>query len=247
MADIPSEETVTAGADAKSFRAQGHRIGRGGWLRAAVLGANDGVVSTASLIIGVASASVSRETVLVAGVAGLVAGALAMGAGEYVSVCSQRDVEEADIALELRQLGEDPEAELAELIDIYVQRGLDTELARQVAEQLSSHDRLQAHLRDELGLRDSLRARPIQAAAVSASSFASLAAVPILAFAITPGRVRLGLVALVSLAGLAALGAAGAVLGGAPRRRAAVRVLIGGGLAMAVSALAGKLLGVAGL
>jgi VIT1/CCC1 family predicted Fe2+/Mn2+ transporter len=212
-----------------------------------VLGADDGVVSTASLIIGVASAAASTGTVLIAGVAGLVAGALAMAAGEYVSVSSQRDVEEADIALERRQLHEDPEGELAELIGIYVKRGLEPELARKVAEQLSSHDRLTAHLRDELGLLDVLRARPLQAAAVSALSFASLAAVPILAFAIAPVRFRLAFVALVSLGALAGLGAIGAALGGAPRLRAGVRVLIGGGLAMAASALVGRILGVTGL
>jgi vacuolar iron transporter family protein len=232
---------------AKLFREQRHRLGRGGWLRAAVLGADDGVVSTASLVIGVASAAANRGTVLLAGVTGIVAGALAMGAGEYVSVCSQRDVEEADIALERRQLREDPEAELAELIDIYVKRGLDPELARKVAAQLSSRDRLSAHLRDELGLRDSLRARPLQAAGVSALSFAFLGVVPILAFAAAPARFRLPTVALVSLAGLASLGALGAVIGGAPRVPAALRVLAGGGLAMAVSALAGKLLGFASL
>jgi VIT1/CCC1 family predicted Fe2+/Mn2+ transporter len=231
----------------KTFREQKHRIDRGGWLRAAVLGANDGVVSTASLIIGVASASATKGTVLVAGVAGLVAGAMAMGAGEYVSVCSQRDVEEADIALEHRQQLEDPEGELVELIDIYVRRGLDPALAGKVAAQLSARGRLKAHLRDELGLGESFRARPFQAAAASALSFASLATVPISAFAVAPARVRVVAVALVSLAGLAALGAAGAVVGGAPRLRGALRVLAGGGFAMLASALVGKLLGVSGL
>ncbi|HVV48239.1 MAG TPA: VIT1/CCC1 transporter family protein [Polyangia bacterium] len=241
------ERSVTAGVGSKSFRAQRHRIGRGSWLRAAVLGADDGVVSTASLVIGVASASASKGAVLVAGAAGLVAGALAMAAGEYVSVSSQRDVEEADVALERRQLREDPAGELAELTDIYLKRGLGPELARKVAEQLSSQDRLRAHLRDELGLRESLRARPLQAAGVSALSFASLAAVPLLTFAIAPVPLRSIGVALVSLAGLAALGASGAALGGGPRLRAALRVLIGGGLAMAASALIGKLLGAIGL
>ncbi len=231
----------------KTYREQKHRIGRGGWLRAAVLGADDGVVSTASLMIGMASASATKGTVLVAGVAGMVAGAMAMAAGEYVSVCSQRDVEEADIALERHQLREDPRAELAELVGIYLRRGLDAVLARKVAEQLSARGSLKAHLRDELGLRESLRARPLQAAAVSALSFASLAVIPISTFAVAPGRVRVVAVALVSLAGLAALGTAGAVLGGAPRLRAALRVLAGGGFAMAVSALVGRLLGVAGL
>jgi len=231
----------------KPARQQDHRIGRGGWLRAAVLGADDGIVSTASLIIGVGSASVSTRAVLAAGIAGMVAGALSMAAGEYVSVCSQRDVEEADIALERRQLRENPIAELEELVGIYVQRGLDPQLAQKVAEQLSAHGRLKAHLRDELGLRESLRARPLQAATVSALSFASLAVLPILAFATAPGLLRLPIVALVSLAGLAGLGALGAALGGAPRLRAALRVLLGGGFAMAVSALVGHVLGLAGL
>ena len=231
----------------KPARQEDHRIGRGGWLRAAVLGADDGVVSTASLIIGVASASVSTRAVLAAGIAGLVAGALSMAAGEYVSVCSQRDVEEADIALERRQQSEDPASELDELVGIYVKRGLDQELAQKVAEQLSTHGRLQAHLRDELGLHELLRARPLQAAMVSAFSFASLAILPILAFATAPSALRLPVVALVSLAGLGGLGALGAALGGAPRLRAASRVLLGGGFAMAVSALVGRVLGLAGL
>ncbi len=212
-----------------------------------MLGADDGVVSTASLMIGVASASAPKGSVLVAGVAGMFAGALAMAAGEYVSVCSQRDVEEADIALERNQLREDPQGELAELVGIYVRRGLDPELARKVAEQLSARGRLEAHLRDELGLRASSRARPLQAAAVSAASFASLALLPITAFALAPARMAVMAVALLSLAGLAALGAAGAVLAGAPRLRAALRVLAGGGFAMAASAVVGELLGVAGL
>ncbi len=231
----------------KPARQQDHRIGRGGWLRAAVLGADDGVVSTASLIIGVAAASISRGAVLTAGVAGMVAGSLAMGAGEYVSVHSQRDVEEADIALERRQLRENPAGELDELVGIYVKRGLDRELAQKVAEQLSAGDRLKAHLRDELGLRESLRARPLQAAFVSAASFASSALVPILAFAIAPAHLRLPIVALMSLAGLAVLGALGAALGGAPRLPAALRVLVGGGFAMTISALVGRFLGLAGL
>ena len=231
----------------KPARQQDHRIGRGGWLRAAVLGADDGVVSTASLIIGVGSASVSTRAVLAAGIAGMTAGALSMAAGEYVSVCSQRDVEEADIALERRQLRENPAGELDELVGIYVKRGLDPELAQKVAEQLSARGRLKAHLRDELGLQESLRARPLQAAAVSAFSFASLAILPILAFAVAPAPLRLPLVALVSLAGLSGLGALGAALGGAPRLRAALRVLLGGGFAMAVSALVGRVLGLAGL
>ena len=177
---------------------EAHLTGRGGWLRAAVLGANDGVVSTASLIIGVASASVARGPVVVAGIAGLAAGALAMAAGEYVSVSSQRDVEEADIEIERRQLQENPEFEMAELIDIYVERGLERDLAQKVAEQLSARDRLKTHLRDELGLHDAHRARPLQAALVSAGSFSSLAICPIVGFAIAPAGHAVGTVAAVS-------------------------------------------------
>ena len=212
-----------------------------------MLGADDGVVSTASLIIGVGSASVSTRAVLAAGIAGMAAGALSMAAGEYVSVCSQRDVEEADIALERRQLKENPVGELDELVGIYMKRGLDPQLAQKVAEQLSARGRLKAHLRDELGLQASFRARPLQAAVVSAFSFASLASLPILAFASAPSALRLPMVALVSLVGLVGLGALGAALGGAPRLRAALRVLIGGGFAMAVSALVGRVLGLAGI
>jgi VIT1/CCC1 family predicted Fe2+/Mn2+ transporter len=226
---------------------QPHLTGRGGWLRAAVLGANDGVVSTASLVIGVASASVARHAVVVAGIAGLVAGALSMAAGEYVSVSSQRDVEEADIELERRHLQENPEYELDELTDIYVQRGLDRELARKVAEQLSARDLLQAHLRDELGFHEVHRARPFQAAVVSAASFASLAICPIVGFMLAPDSFRVPVVAAVGLASLAALGALGAGLGGASRVQGALRVLLGGGLAMAASAAIGRVLGVIGL
>lgn len=216
-------------------------------MRAAVLGANDGVVSTASLVIGVASASVAQHAVVVAGVAGLVAGAMSMAAGEYVSVSSQRDVEEADIALERRHLQENPEYELDELTDIYVQRGLDPDLARKVAEQLSARDLLRTHLRDELGLTEVHRARPLQAALVSAASFASLAVCPIVGFVLAPAHFRVETVAAVSLVGLAALGALGAGLGGASRLRGALRVLIGGGFAMAISAAIGRVLGLVGL
>ena len=216
-------------------------------MRAAVLGANDGVVSTASLMIGVASASVARHAVVVAGIAGLAAGAMAMAAGEYVSVSSQRDVEEADIELERRHLQENPEYELDELTDIYVQRGLDRSLARQVAEQLSARDLLQTHLRDELGFSEVHRARPLQAAMVSAISFASLAVCPIAGFVLAPASLRVETVAGLSLAALAGLGALGAGLGGAGRLRGALRVLAGGGLAMAVSAAIGRFLGLVGL
>jgi len=216
-------------------------------LRAAVLGANDGVVSIASMIVGVASASVTPRAVVVSGIAGLAAGAMSMAVGEYVSVSSQRDVEEADVELERRHLQENPEYELEELTNIYVERGLDRDLARKVAEQLSARDLLRTHLRDELGFSDAHRARPLQAALVSAASFASLAICPIVGFVLAPTRVRVETVAAVSLAALAALGALGAGLGGAPRLRGAVRVLVGGGLAMAASAAIGRFLGLVGL
>ncbi|MFL5307574.1 MAG: VIT family protein [Polyangia bacterium] len=232
---------------ARATPQEAHLTSRGGWLRAAVLGANDGVVSTASLIIGVASASVARGPVVVAGIAGLAAGALAMAAGEYVSVSSQRDVEEADIEIERRQLQENPEFEMAELIDIYVERGLDRELAQKVAEQLSARDRLKTHLRDELGLHDAHRARPVQAALVSAGSFSSLAICPIVGFAVAPAGHAVGTVAVVSMVALVVLGALGASLGGASRLRGAMRVLAGGGFAMAASALIGRIMGIAGL
>jgi len=220
-----------------------HRSGRSTWLRAAVLGADDGVVSTASLIIGVTASSASRHMVLVAGVAGVVAGAMSMAAGEYVSVSSQRDVEKADASLESRQLAENPEGELAELAAIYEARGLDRELAGKVAEQLSTGDRLKAHLRDELGFHNATRARPLQAAAVSAASFATVAVLQIVVVVVAPNGIRIPAVATAALASLAGLGALGGQLAGAPRFPAALRVLFGGGLAMAASALVGKVLG----
>jgi VIT1/CCC1 family predicted Fe2+/Mn2+ transporter len=224
-----------------------HRSKRGGWLRAGVLGADDGLVSTASLMIGVAASNASREAVLVAGVAGLIAGAMSMAAGEYVSVSSQRDAEEADIALEKRELAENPRAELHELATIYRRRGLDAELAQKVAEQLSRRDRLGAHLRDELGLDPKELAKPLQAALVSAASFASAALVPIGVLLVAPVAMRIPLLAASALVTLSVLGALGARLGGAPAVRGAVRVTIGGGLAMAATAIIGKLLDVAGL
>lgn len=224
-----------------------HRAGRGGWLRAAVLGADDGVVSTASLMIGVAAAASSKQAILVAGIAGLVAGALSMAAGEYVSVSSQRDAEEADIALEKRELASDPAGELEELAAIYRARGLDEDLAQKVAEQLSAKQKLEAHMRDELGLEEKTLARPFQAAAVSAASFATLAAVPIVALVVAPASARIPALAIVSLVSLGFLGALGGRLGGAPMGKAALRVLCGGGAAMAISALIGRLLGVSGV
>jgi len=221
-----------------------HRSGRAGWLRAAVLGSDDAIVSTASLMIGVAAASASKGAILVAGVAGLVAGAMSMAVGEYVSVSSQRDAEKADIGLETHELASEPAAELQELALIYVKRGLDQELAMKVAEQLSAHDRLGAHMRDELGIDQASLARPLQAAWVSAASFACFAMVPIVALLVAPVTLRIPMIAVFSLASLAALGAFGGHLGGAPLGRAALRVTIGGALAMAVTALIGKILGV---
>ncbi len=221
-----------------------HKRGREGWLRAAVLGADDGVVSVASLMIGVAASAAPRSAVLVAGVAGLAAGALSMAAGEYVSVSSQRDAEQADIAREKAELVEDPKGELKELAGIYRRRGLDAALALQVAEQLSAHDRLAAHLRDELGLHEERLARPVQAAMVSAASFASLAVLPLGALLAAPAGMRVPVIALTALVSLAALGAVGARLGGAPRWRGALRVALGGAFAMGITALIGKLLGV---
>jgi VIT1/CCC1 family predicted Fe2+/Mn2+ transporter len=222
-----------------------HRSGRTGWLRAAVLGSDDAIVSTASLMLGMAAASATKQTTLVAGVAGLVAGSMSMAAGEYVSVSSQRDTEQADIALEHRELQEDARGELRELAGIYVKRGLDRDLAMKVAEQLSAHDRLGAHLRDELGIAGTNMARPLQAAGASALSFAVSGLLPILALLVAPAAWRIPVVACVSLACLAVLGAVGGWLGGAAQGRAAIRVVLGGGLAMAVTAAVGRLLGVA--
>jgi len=221
-----------------------HRSGRASWLRAAVLGSDDGIVSTSSLMIGVAAASGSKEAILVAGAAGLVAGAMSMAAGEFVSVSSQRDAEDADIELEKWELEERPRTELRELASIYEKRGLDKELALKVAEQLSAHDRLAAHMKDELGIEGAKRARPFQAAWISAVSFAAFALVPILAMLAAPTAWRVPAIAASSLASLGALGAFGSHLGGAAPARGALRVMAGGGVAMAVTAGIGRLLGV---
>jgi VIT1/CCC1 family predicted Fe2+/Mn2+ transporter len=221
-----------------------HRSQRAGWLRAAVLGADDAIVSTASLMIGVAASAASKDSILISGIAGLVAGAMSMAVGEYVSVSSQRDAEQADIELEQHELEKQPRAELDELTLIYVHRGLDKELARRVAEQLSARDRLGAHLRDELGIDPQALARPVQAAWISALSFASFATLPIAALLAAPASGRMPAIAGLSLLSLGALGALGAWLGGAPVARAALRVCLGGGLAMAVSAGIGKILGI---
>ena len=209
-----------------------------------MLGSDDAIVSTASLMLGVAAASATKDAILVAGVAGLVAGAMSMAVGEYVSVSSQRDAEQADVELEKRQLAGQPLAELHELAAIYVKRGLDRELAMKVAQQLSSRDRLGAHVRDELGIDQTKLARPRQAAWISAASFASFALVPIMALLIAPASLRTPLIAAASLVSLAVLGALGGHLGGAPMLRASLRVTIGGATAMAVTAAIGRVLGV---
>lgn len=221
-----------------------HRSGRAAWLRAAVLGSDDAIVSTSSLMIGVAASSASKEAILIAGVAGLVAGSMSMAVGEYVSVSSQRDAEQADIEREKRELEGKPRAELHELAMIYVKRGLEEELAMKVAEQLSAHDRLGAHMRDELGIDQATLARPMQAAWISAASFASFALVPIAALLVAPAALRMPVIAALSLVSLAALGAFGGHLGGAPLGRASLRVTLGGALAMAVTAAIGQILGV---
>lgn len=220
-----------------------HRTHRIGWLRAAVLGANDGIVSTASLIIGVAASGASRSEVLVAGMAGLVAGAMSMAAGEYVSVSSQADTEAADLERERTELRDEPARELEELSSMYEARGLDADLARQVAEGLTIHDALGTHAREELGISDTTAARPVQAAFTSAATFAVGAGLPLLAAALAAGAVLIGVVAVTALIFLAALGAVGAKAGGAPVVAAAVRVTFWGALAMAVTALIGSAFG----
>jgi len=222
---------------------EGHRTERIGWLRAAVLGANDGVVSTASLVMGVAAAHGTRSNVLVAGVAGLAAGAMAMAAGEYVSVHSQADTEEAELNRERAELKADDKGEHEELAAIYVDRGLDPSLAKQVAEQLMAHDALGAHARDELGISETLRARPIQAAAASASSFAVGAVMPILVTAIAPASSLIVLVPGASLLFLGLLGALAAGAGGAGVAVGALRVMFWGALAMGLTAGVGALFG----
>jgi VIT1/CCC1 family predicted Fe2+/Mn2+ transporter len=220
-----------------------HRTARIGWLRAAVLGANDGIVSTASLVIGVAAAGSSQGTVLVSGVAGLVAGAMSMAAGEYVSVHSQADTEKADLTRERAELALDPAAERRELTAIYVTRGLDQELAQQVAEQLMRHDAIGAHARDELGISDTLNARPVQAALASAASFAVGAVLPLAVTALAPAQGMIPWVSGTSLVFLALLGATAARAGGARPWIGAGRVTFWGALAMAITAGVGALFG----
>ena len=220
-----------------------HRTQRVGWLRAAVLGANDGVVSTASLIIGVAASDATRSAIIVSGLAGLVAGAMSMAAGEYVSVSSQSDTERADLARERAELSDEPERELDELTDIYAARGLDLGLARTVAEQLMEHDALGAHARDELGISETVTARPVQAAFTSAGTFAIGAVVPLLVALAARGTALIVVVALTALVELAVLGALGARAGGAPIGRGVARVVFWGALAMALTALIGTVFG----
>jgi VIT1/CCC1 family predicted Fe2+/Mn2+ transporter len=222
---------------------EAHRRDRVGWLRAGVLGAQDGIVSTASLLIGVTAASASRTEMLVAGSAALVAGSLSMAAGEYGSVSSQRDTELADIEKETRELARYPEHELDELTEIYEARGLDRALARRVAEALTESDPLGSHVRDELGIVEETMARPIQAATVSAASFGVGAGLALLIAAIAPVDVRIAVIAVCTLILLALLGTFGARLGGAPPRRAAIRITIGGGIAMLATALIGLAVG----
>ncbi|MBS1680047.1 MAG: VIT family protein [Actinobacteria bacterium] len=220
-----------------------HLSFRSNWLRAAVLGANDGILSTSSLVLGVAASGASRSAIVTAGIAGLVAGAGSMAAGEYVSVSSQRDTEEADLRLEERELAEDPEGELTELTGIYEERGLPPELASQVAVALTKDDALAAHARDELGLPEDRRARPLQAAGASALSFAVGAALPLLAIGLFGSSVRIAACVVVTVLALIGLGGLGARLGGAPEVPAVIRVVFWGAVAMAATSAIGALVG----
>ena len=220
---------------------EGHRSATTSWLRAAVLGANDGLISTSSIVVGVAAAGMASNEVLISALAGMVAGALSMAAGEYVSVSSQADVESADLARETRELREDPDGEFEELAAIYVQRGLSPALARQVATEFTAKDALTAHLRDELGISEISRARPLQAAIASALAFVVGAAMPMLVAALAPVEIMSMLVTGTSLVVLAALGGVAAHLGRAPIVRGALRVIFWGAVAMGVTALIGNL------
>ena len=227
----------------KPLHRENHLIERIGWLRAAVLGANDGIISTASLMVGVAAASTNSSEILVAGVASLVAGAMSMAAGEYVSVSSQADTENADLQKERRELAEDPESELAELTQIYVRRGVEPALARQVAEQMTAKDAFTAHARDELGLAEHVVARPIQAALTSAVTFALGAAIPLVISLVAPSAQIAPIVSGGSLVCLAVLGALGARAGGADIWKPTIRVTFWGAIAMAATAAIGTLVG----
>lgn len=223
--------------------AERHHGSRAAWLRAAVLGANDGLISTASLMIGVAAATPERSTILVSGIAGLTAGALSMAAGEFVSVSSQRDTEQADLARERAELESAPEAEFQELVSIYQRRGLSRDLAHAVAVELSQSDQLRVHARDELGIDPDALANPVQAAVVSAASFVAGAVLPIAVMALVAGGARVVATMLLTIVGLVALGSLGARLGGAPQGRAAIRVFVGGVLALLISLGIGRLTG----
>jgi vacuolar iron transporter family protein len=227
----------------RALHKENHLIERVGWLRAAVLGANDGLISTASLIVGVAAATPSRHEILVAGAAGLVAGAMSMAAGEYVSVSSQADTEAADMARERRELVEQPEAELNELTAIYVQRGVEPALARTVAEQVTAKDAFAAHARDELGLAAHVVAQPVQAALTSAATFTVGAAFPLVVSMLAPAGKIPWTVSIACLVGLAALGAIGAKAGGAGILKPTLRVVFWGTIAMVSTAMIGSLLG----
>lgn len=231
-------------AHARSRHPELHRTQRVGWLRAAVLGANDGIVSVAGIVVGVAASGAGAQTILVTGIAGLVAGAMSMAAGEYVSVQSQADAEAADLAIEQHELHTEPGPELAELAHIYVQRGLQPALARQVAEQLTAHDALAAHARDELGITEELRARPLQAALASAAAFTVGALLPIAASVLAPVERVAWLTTGVTVIGLLLSGALAARVGGAPVMRGALRVGFWGALAMAAAAGVGRLFNV---
>jgi vacuolar iron transporter family protein len=228
----------------RSRHKEHHRTARVGWLRAAVLGANDGIVSTAALIVGVAAAGTETQTILLSGLAGLLAGAMSMAAGEYVSVHTQADAENADLTQERAELRESPEAELRELASIYVSRGLDASLARQVAEQLTARDALAAHARDELGISEALAPRPIQAALSSAASFTVGAAVPLMLVPLFPANQLVLVISVATLLLLALLGALAARAGGASMLKGSLRVTFWGALALAITASMGTLFGV---
>lgn len=227
----------------RAIHIETHRAHRIGWLRAAVLGANDGVVSVSSLVVGVAAGGASQSNILLTGIAGLVAGALSMAAGEYISVQSQADTENADLSRERRELAEEPEKEIDELKSIYMKRGLDEQLAQQVAVKLMEGDALAAHARDELGITEELRARPIQAAFASAVAFAVGAVIPILAALLAASESVSVVTTVITLLTLTVLGSLAAFAGGASIVRGAIRVTFWGALAMGVTALVGKLIG----
>lgn len=231
----------------RAIQSENHRSHRIGWLRAAVLGANDGLVSVSSLVVGVAAGGAKFENILMAGVAGLVAGALSMAAGEYISVQSQADTEKSDLARERRELEEQPQAELHELAGIYQKRGLTPELAIQVAEQLSAHDALGAHARDELGITEELKARPIQASLASAAAFAAGGVIPLVSALVLPNDLVVTTTTLTTLATLLVLGGLAAHAGGASIYTGALRVTFWGAVAMGITSVVGRLMGVAAI